>query len=52
MRGPSTLAHESGARLVATYHPSAALRAPDAARRHELYAIIVADLRKAKRAAG
>ena len=48
----ATLSHESGVRLVATYHPSAALRAPDEARRHELFDIIVADLRKAKRAAG
>jgi len=38
-----------GAMLVATYHPSAALRAPDDARREELYKIIVADLKRARR---
>ncbi|MFO1397734.1 MAG: UdgX family uracil-DNA binding protein [Burkholderiales bacterium] len=45
------LVHDSGARLVATYHPSAALRAPDKARREELYDIIVADLVRARKLA-
>ncbi len=45
------LTHATGARLVATYHPSAALRAPDEARRHELYDLIVGDLERARRAA-
>jgi len=45
------LVHDSGAQLVATYHPSAALRAPDADRRHELYAIIVEDLERARKLA-
>ncbi len=34
-------------RILATYHPSAALRAPDSARRAEVYSAIVEDLRKA-----
>lgn len=42
------LLHETGARLLATYHPSAALRAPDEARRHEIYSFIVADLARAR----
>lgn len=43
----ATLHHASGARVVATFHPSAALRVPDPEAREELYATIVADLRKA-----
>jgi len=43
----SRLEHASGARLVATFHPSAALRAPDEGRRQELYGFIVGDLKKA-----
>lgn len=35
------------ASIMATFHPSAALRAPEPARRAELYALIVEDLRKA-----
>jgi DNA polymerase len=36
--------------LMATYHPSAVLRAPDAAKRKQLYEEFVADLRAAARA--
>jgi DNA polymerase len=50
-REAAGLAHANGARLFATYHPSAALRAPDEARRHELYDMIVTDLKRAARAA-
>ncbi len=50
-RETAELAHASGARVFATYHPSAALRAPDEARRHELYGMIVTDLKRAARAA-
>jgi len=46
-----TLHHAGGARVVATYHPSAILRAPDEARRHELYSLLLADLRRAATAA-
>jgi len=42
-----TLAHPSGARLIATFHPSAALRAPDPSRRDEIVAAIRDDLRRA-----
>ena len=47
----AALVAPGGAALVATYHPSAALRAPDEARRHELYELIVGDLQRARRAA-
>ena len=47
----SALVAPGGAHLVATYHPSAVLRAPDEARRDELYAILVADLEVARRKA-
>ena len=47
----SVLVAPGGAHLVATYHPSAVLRAPDEARRDELYAILVADLEVARRKA-
>jgi DNA polymerase len=47
----ATLSHASGARLVATFHPSAALRAPDAARRDEIVAAIGEDLQRALREA-
>jgi uracil-DNA glycosylase family protein len=40
-----------GARVVATYHPSAVLRAPDDAGREELYRTLSADLKRAARAA-
>ena len=39
-----------GPRVIATYHPSAALRAPDDAAREELYRTLVADLKRAVRA--
>jgi len=41
------LHHAAGARIVATYHPSAALRAVDEEARARLYRTIVADLRSA-----
>jgi uracil-DNA glycosylase len=41
------LVHSTGTRVVATYHPSAALRVPDRDAREEMYRTIVADLRKA-----
>ena len=41
-----------GACVIATYHPSAVLRAPDEAARDELYRTLVADLQRADRAAG
>jgi DNA polymerase len=41
------LLHSSGARVVATYHPSAALRVPDKEARAQMYQTIVGDLRKA-----
>ena len=47
----ATLAHPSGARVLATYHPSAALRVPDKEGRAQMYATIVADLQKAARTA-
>jgi len=46
------LSHPSGARVVATYHPSAALRVPDKEARAQMYATIVEDLKAAARAAG
>ncbi|HVF62563.1 MAG TPA: UdgX family uracil-DNA binding protein, partial [Casimicrobiaceae bacterium] len=45
------LKHPAGARVVATYHPSAALRAPDETARAELFKLIVSDLRKAAKIA-
>jgi uracil-DNA glycosylase family protein len=42
-----TLTHGSGAQVVATYHPSAVLRAPDETSRAELYGYLVADLKRA-----
>ena len=45
------LVHASGARVVATYHPSAALRVPDKEARAQMYETIVVDLRKAARLA-
>jgi uracil-DNA glycosylase family protein len=47
----SSLRHLSGAQVVATYHPSAVLRAPDKATQAELYRTLVDDLRRADRAA-
>jgi DNA polymerase len=43
----ATLMHASGARLVATYHPSAVLRAADAQAEAAMYAALVGDLRAA-----
>jgi uracil-DNA glycosylase family protein len=45
------LEHASGAAVVATYHPSAALRIPDSDGRAQMYATIVDDLKKARRLA-
>jgi DNA polymerase len=47
----TSLVHNSGAQVVATYHPSAALRAPEESRQAELYDMIVADLQRAHRMA-
>ena len=41
------LHHPSGARIFATYHPSAALRAPDEDAREQLMRTLVDDLRRA-----
>jgi DNA polymerase len=41
------LEHSSGAALIATFHPSAALRAPERLRRDHVYRQLVADLRRA-----
>jgi DNA polymerase len=43
----AALMHASGARVVASYHPSAVLRAPDEAAQARLYAALVEDLRSA-----
>ena len=40
--------HPSGASVTATVHPSAILRAPDAAQRHAQYRDFVADLRRVR----
>jgi uracil-DNA glycosylase len=48
----TSLVHASGAHVVATYHPSAILRAPEKPRRAELYDLLVADLKTAYRMAG
>jgi len=45
------LSHASGARVIATYHPSAALRAPTPEMREQTYRTIVEDLRAAREAA-
>jgi DNA polymerase len=45
------LALPGGARVIATYHPSAALRAPTPELRAQTYATLVADLRAAQAAA-
>ena len=42
------LQHASGATIVATYHPSAALRAPTPEMREQTYRAIVDDLRRAQ----
>ena len=46
------LQHSSGTRVIASYHPSAALRAPDSETREKLFATIVADLKRAAEEAG
>jgi DNA polymerase len=46
-----TLQHASGTRVLATFHPSAALRAPDDEARAAVFGNLVADLRKAARLA-
>jgi uracil-DNA glycosylase family protein len=46
-----TLTHAGGARVFATYHPSAALRAPTPEMREQTYRTIVEDLRAARDAA-
>ena len=48
----AVLTHPSGARVFATYHPSAALRAPTPELREETYRKLVEDLRAARAAAG
>ena len=42
------MTHPSGARLIATYHPSAVLRAQDDGERERLRALLVSDLAKAR----
>jgi DNA polymerase len=46
------LVHPSGARIVATYHPSAVLRAPDAQARSATFEALAYDLRNARALAG
>ena len=46
------LAHPGGARIFATYHPSAALRAPTPELREQTYRMLVEDLRAAREAVG
>ena len=46
-RAAPELRNAQGMRVVATYHPSAVLRAPDEDRRQELFDFLVADLRRA-----
>jgi DNA polymerase len=46
------LVHPSGARIVATYHPSAVLRAPDAQARAATFEALAYDLRSARALAG
>lgn len=48
----ASLQHASGAAVIATFHPSAVLRAPDKARKAELHDMLVGDLRRAARLAG
>jgi DNA polymerase len=44
--------HSSGKRVLATYHPSAVLRAPDEDARHATYQALVEDLRLAWKLSG
>ena len=46
------LTSQEGTPIVATYHPSAALRAPDADARAKLRATLLSDLKRAARMAG
>jgi len=46
-RETDALAHPGGTPVVATFHPSAVLRAPDEDARRDLYEKLVADLRRA-----
>jgi len=48
----TALVHTSGATIVATYHPSAALRAPTPELREQTYSALVEDLRRAQAEAG
>lgn len=48
----AALLHPSGARVVATYHPSAVLRAPDAQARSATFEALAYDLRNARALAG
>ena len=50
-RATAALRNAEGVPVVATYHPSAVLRAPDEERRQELYDFLVADLRRATKMA-
>ena len=45
------LVHPTGAALIATYHPSALLRAIEPEQRDKLYRLLVSDLRRAREAA-
>ena len=44
----ASLRHPSGAAIIATYHPSAALRAPDEALQREIYQALLEDLVRAR----
>ncbi|HET9046995.1 MAG TPA: UdgX family uracil-DNA binding protein [Casimicrobiaceae bacterium] len=44
----ASLRHGSGAVIIASYHPSAALRAPDEAMQREIYQALLADLVRAR----
>jgi uracil-DNA glycosylase len=46
------LVHRSGVRVVATYHPSAVLRAPDAQAQAAMFEALVYDVRNARALAG
>jgi uracil-DNA glycosylase family protein len=50
-RGQVQQRPQGGPPVLATYHPSALLRAPDEETRHALYADLVADLRAARKLA-
>ncbi len=46
------LKHEIAPKVIATLHPSAILRAPDAEAREEVFRMLVADLKLARKWAG